>query len=249
MKNLNILGMATLIATNVANQELKGAQQEIDKKTEVKYINKNENNPTNNTKKTNTQKNMKKKNSHKKLKNKRKKKHRTRQEILSGIDFIDVAQFFQNDMENEKVDKRESLNNKVEKAALNEENGNKKNKVILTSNPDLIVIDKNFKNEKVKNMGENTDKQDKLQKKLDKKILKDKLKELKKKKAALKRRIKMMDRDLKKDNTFITEEIYVQNKKNKNKKVVSAKTEKNPQNEKILNADTLNVITFSNNLD
>lgn len=250
MKNLNILGMATLIATNVANQELKGAQQEIDKKTEVKYINKNENNPTNNTKKTNTQKNMKKKNSHKKLKNKRKKKHRTRQEILSGIDFIDVAQFFQNDMENEKVDKRESLNNKVEKAALNEENGNKKNKVILTSNPDLIVIDKNFKNEKVKNMGENTDKQDKLQKKLDKKILKDKLKELKKKKAALKRRIKMMDRDLKKDNTFITEEIYVQNKKNKNKKVVSAKTEKNPQNdERILNADTLNVITFSNNLD
>lgn len=252
MKNLNILGMATLIATNVANQELKGAQQEIDKKTEVKYINKNENNPTNNTKKTNTQKNMKKKNSHKKLKNKRKKKHRTRQEILSGIDFIDVAQFFQNDMENEKVDKRESLNNKVEKAALkekNEENDNKKNKVILTSNPDLIVIDKNFKNEKVKNMSENTDKQDKLQKKLDKKIFKDKLKELKKKKAALKRRIKMMDRDLKKDNTFITEEIYVQNKKNKNKKVVSAKTEKNPQNEKILNADTLNVITFSNNLD
>lgn len=251
MKNLNILGMATLIATNAANQELKGAQQEIDKKTEVKYINKNENNPTNNTKKTNTKKNLKKKNSHKKLKNKRKKKHRTRQEILSGIDFIDAAQFFQNDMENEKFEKKESLNNKVEKVALkekNEENDNEKNKVIFTSNPDLIVIDKNFKNEKVKNMSENTDKQDKLQKQLDKKILKDKLKEMKKKKAALKRRIKIMDRDLKKDNTFITEEIYVQNKKNENKKVVFVKTEKNSQNdEKNLDADTLNIINFSSN--
>ncbi|ASQ49274.1 hypothetical protein BCB68_10315 [Leptotrichia sp. oral taxon 498] len=97
-------------------------------------------------------------------------------------------------------------------------------------------------------MSENTDKQDKLQKQLDKKILKDKLKEMKKKKAALKRRIKIMDRDLKKDNTFITEEIYVQNKKNENKKVVSVKTEKNSQNdEKNLDADTLNIINFSSN--
>lgn len=239
MKNLNILGMATLIATNAANQELKGAQQEIDKKTEVKYINKNENNPTNNTKKTNTKKNLKKKNSHKKLKNKRKKKHRTRQEILSGIDFIDVTQFFQNDEENKKFEKRAKSNRKV--TSLPKEDS-------LASNPDLIAIDKNFKNEKVKNMSENTDKQDKLQKQLDKKILKDKLKEMKKKKAALKRRIKIMDRDLKKDNTFITEEIYVQNKKNENKKVVSVKTEKNSQNdEKNLDADTLNIINFSSN--
>ena len=97
-------------------------------------------------------------------------------------------------------------------------------------------------------MSENTDKQDKLQKQLDKKILKDKLKEMKKKKAALKRRIKIMDRDLKKDNTFITEEIYVQNKKNENKKVVFVKTEKNSQNdEKNLDADTLNIINFSSN--
>ena len=97
-------------------------------------------------------------------------------------------------------------------------------------------------------MSENTDKQDKLQKQLDKKILKDKLKEIKKKKAALKRRIKIMDRDFKKDNTFITEEIYVQNKKNENKKVVSVKTEKNSQNdEKNLDADTLNIINFSSN--
>lgn len=118
----------------------------------------------------------------------------------------------------------------------------------LASNPDLIAIDKNFKNEKVKNMSENTDKQDKLQKQLNKKILKDKLKEMKKKKAALKRRIKIMDRDLKKDNTFITEEIYVQNKKNENKKVLSVKTEKNSQNdEKNLDADTLNIINFSSN--
>ena len=71
---------------------------------------------------------------------------------------------------------------------------------------------------------------------------------MKKKKAALKRRIKIMDRDLKKDNTFITEEIYVQNKKNENKKVVSVKTEKNSQNdEKNLDADTLNIINFSSN--
>ena len=57
-----------------------------------------------------------------------------------------------------------------------------------------------------------------------------------------------MDRDLKKDNTFITEEIYVQNKKNENKKVVSVKTEKNSQNdEKNLDADTLNIINFSSN--
>lgn len=57
-----------------------------------------------------------------------------------------------------------------------------------------------------------------------------------------------MDRDLKKDNTFITEEIYVQNKKNENKKVISVKTEKNSQNdEKNLDADTLNIINFSSN--
>ena len=140
---------------------------------------------------------------------------------------------------NKKFEKRAKSNRKV--TSLPKEDS-------LASNPDLIAIDKNFKNEKVKNMSENTDKQDKLQKQLDKKILKDKLKEMKKKKAALKRRIKIMDRDLKKDNTFITEEIYVQNKKNENKKVVSVKTEKNSQNdEKDLNADTLNIINFSSN--
>ena len=183
-----------------------------------------------------TEKNSYKK---KKVRAKRKRKHRTRQEILSGIDFIDVTQFFQNNEENKKFEKRAKSNRKV--TSLPKEDS-------LASNPDLIAIDKNFKNEKVKNMSENTDKQDKLQKQLDKKILKDKLKEMKKKKAALKRRIKIMDRDLKKDNTFITEEIYVQNKKNENKKVVSVKTEKNSQNdEKNLDADTLNIINFSSN--
>lgn len=243
MKKLNILGMATLIAANATSQELIKTKPKLDKKDEMASITKKENKSSENTKKTETKKNTTEKNSYKKKKvrAKRKRKHRTRQEILSGIDFIDVTQFFQNDEENKKFEKRAKSNRKV--TSLPKEDS-------LASNPDLIAIDKNFKNEKVKNMGENTDKQDKLQKKLDKKILKDKLKELKKKKAALKRRIKMMDRDLKKDNTFITEEIYVQNKKNKNKKVVSAKTEKNPQNDKrILNADTLNVITFSNNLD
>ena len=232
MKKLNILGMATLIAANATSQELIKTKPKLDKKDEMASITKKENKSSKNT----TEKNSYKK---KKVRAKRKKKHRTRQEILSGIDFIDVTQFFQNDEENKKFEKRAKSNRKV--TSLPKEDS-------LASNPDLIAIDKNFKNEKVKNMSENTDKQDKLQKQLDKKILKDKLKEMKKKKAALKRRIKIMDRDLKKDNTFITEEIYVQNKKNENKKVVSVKTEKNSQNdEKNLDADTLNIINFSSN--
>lgn len=241
MKKLNILGMATLIAANATSQELIKTKPKLDKKDEMASITKKENKSSENTKKTETKKNTTEKNSYKKKKvrAKRKRKHRTRQEILSGIDFIDVTQFFQNDEENKKFEKRAKSNRKV--TSLPKEDS-------LASNPDLIAIDKNFKNEKVKNMSENTDKQDKLQKQLDKKILKDKLKEMKKKKAALKRRIKIMDRDLKKDNTFITEEIYVQNKKNENKKVVSVKTEKNSQNdEKDLNADTLNIINFSSN--
>ena len=241
MKKLNILGMATLIAANATSQELIKTKPKLDKKDEMASVTKKENKSSKNTKKTETKKNTTEKNSYKKKKvrAKRKRKHRTRQEILSGIDFIDVTQFFQNDEENKKFEKRAKSNRKV--TSLPKEDS-------LASNPDLIAIDKNFKNEKVKNMSENTDKQDKLQKQLDKKILKDKLKELKKKKAALKRRIKMMDRDLKKDNTFITEEIYVQNKKNENKKVVSVKTEKNSQNdEKNLDADTLNIINFSSN--
>ena len=241
MKKLNILGMATLIAANATSQELIKTKPKLDKKDEMASITKKENKSSKNTKKTETKKNTTEKNSYKKKKvrAKRKKKHRTRQEILSGIDFIDVTQFFQNDEENKKFEKRAKSNRKV--TSLPKEDS-------LASNPDLIAIDKNFKNEKVKNMSENTDKQDKLQKQLDKKILKDKLKEMKKKKAALKRRIKIMDRDLKKDNTFITEEIYVQNKKNENKKVVSVKTEKNSQNdEKNLDADTLNIINFSSN--
>lgn len=241
MKKLNILGMATLIAANATSQELIKTKPKLDKKDEMASITKKENKSSKNTKKTETKKNTTEKNSYKKKKvrAKRKRKHRTRQEILSGIDFIDVTQFFQNDEENKKFEKRAKSNRKV--TSLPKEDS-------LASNPDLIAIDKNFKNEKVKNMSENTDKQDKLQKQLDKKILKDKLKEMKKKKAALKRRIKIMDRDLKKDNTFITEEIYVQNKKNENKKVVSVKTEKNSQNdEKNLDADTLNIINFSNN--
>ena len=241
MKKLNILGMATLIAANATSQELIKTKPKLDKKDEMASITKKENKSSKNTKKTETKKNTTEKNSYKKKKvrAKRKRKHRTRQEILSGIDFIDVTQFFQNDEENKKFEKRAKSNRKV--TSLPKEDS-------LTSNPDLIAIDKNFKNEKVKNMSENTDKQDKLQKQLDKKILKDKLKEMKKKKAALKRRIKIMDRDLKKDNTFITEEIYVQNKKNENKKVVSVKTEKNSQNdEKNLDADTLNIINFSSN--
>ena len=239
MKKLNILGMATLIAANATSQELIKTKPKLDKKDEMASITKKENKSSKNTKKTETKKNTTEKNSYKKKKvrTKRKRKHRTRQEILSGIDFIDVTQFFQNDEENKKFEKRAKSNRKV--TSLPKEDS-------LASNPDLIAIDKNFKNEKVKNMSENTDKQDKLQKQLDKKILKDKLKEMKKKKAALKRRIKIMDRDLKKDNTFITEEIYVQNKKNENKKVVSVKTEKNSQNdEKNLDADTLNIINFS----
>lgn len=234
MKKLNILGMATLIAANATSQELIKTKPKLDKKDEMASITKKENKSSKNTKKTETKKNTTEKNSYKKKKvrAKRKRKHRTRQEILSGIDFIDVTQFFQNDEENKKFEKRAKSNRKV--TSLPKEDS-------LASNPDLIAIDKNFKNEKVKNMSENTDKQDKLQKQLDKKILKDKLKEMKKKKAALKRRIKIMDRDLKKDNTFITEEIYVQNKKNENKKVVSVKTEKN------LDADTLNIINFSSN--
>lgn len=241
MKKLNILGMATLIAANATSQELIKTKPKLDKKDEMASITKKENKSSKNTKKTETKKNTTEKNSYKKKKvrAKRKRKHRTRQEILSGIDFIDVTQFFQNDEENKKFEKRAKSNRKV--TSLPKEDS-------LASNPDLIAIDKNFKNEKVKNMSENTDKQDKLQKQLDKKILKDKLKEMKKKKAALKRRIKIMDRDLKKDNTFITEEIYVQNKKNENKKVVSVKTEKNSQNdEKNLDADTLNIINFSSN--
>lgn len=241
MKKLNILGMATLIAANATSQELIKTKPKLDKKDEMASITKKENKSSKNTKKTETKKNTTEKNSYKKKKvrAKRKKKHRTRQEILSGIDFIDVTQFFQNDEENKKFEKRAKSNKKV--TSLPKEDS-------LASNPDLIAIDENFKNEKVKNMSENTDKQDKLQKQLDKKILKDKLKEMKKKKAALKRRIKIMDRDLKKDNTFITEEIYVQNKKNENKKVVSVKTEKNSQNdEKNLDADTLNIINFSSN--
>ena len=241
MKKLNILGMATLIAANATSQELIKTKPKLDKKDEMASITKKENKSSKNTKKTETKKNTTEKNSYKKKKvrTKRKRKHRTRQEILSGIDFIDVTQFFQNDEENKKFEKRAKSNRKV--TSLPKEDS-------LASNPDLIAIDKNFKNEKVKNMSENTDKQDKLQKQLDKKILKDKLKEMKKKKAALKRRIKIMDRDLKKDNTFITEEIYVQNKKNENKKVVSVKTEKNSQNdEKNLDADTLNIINFSSN--
>lgn len=241
MKKLNILGMATLIAANATSQELIKTKPKLDKKDEMASIIKKENKSSKNTKKTETKKNTTEKNSYKKKKvrAKRKRKHRTRQEILSGIDFIDVTQFFQNDEENKKFEKRAKSNRKV--TSLPKEDS-------LASNPDLIAIDKNFKNEKVKNMSENTDKQDKLQKQLDKKILKDKLKEIKKKKAALKRRIKIMDRDLKKDNTFITEEIYVQNKKNENKKVVSVKTEKNSQNdEKNLDADTLNIINFSSN--
>ena len=239
MKKLNILGMATLIAANATSQELIKTKPKLDKKDEMASVTKKENKSSKNTKKTETKKNTTEKNSYKKKKvrAKRKRKHRTRQEILSGIDFIDVTQFFQNDEENKKFEKRAKSNRKV--TSLPKEDS-------LASNPDLIAIDKNFKNEKVKNMSENTDKQDKLQKQLDKKILKDKLKEMKKKKAALKRRIKIMDRDLKKDNTFITEEIYVQNKKNENKKVVSVKTEKNSQNdEKNLDADTLNIINFS----
>ena len=238
MKKLNILGMATLIAANATSQELIKTKPKLDKKDEMASIIKKENKSSKNTKKTETKKNTTEKNSYKKKKvrAKRKRKHRTRQEILSGIDFIDVTQFFQNDEENKKFEKRAKSNRKV--TSLPKEDS-------LASNPDLIAIDKN---EKVKNMSENTDKQDKLQKQLDKKILKDKLKEIKKKKAALKRRIKIMDRDLKKDNTFITEEIYVQNKKNENKKVVSVKTEKNSQNdEKNLDADTLNIINFSSN--
>lgn len=241
MKKLNILGMATLIAANATSQELIKTKPKLDKKDEMASITKKENKSSKNTKKTETKKNTTEKNSYKKKKvrAKRKRKHRTRQEILSGIDFIDVTQFFQNDEENKKFEKRAKSNRKV--TSLPKEDS-------LASNPDLVAIDKNFKNEKVKNMSENTDKQDKLQKQLDKKILKDKLKEMKKKKAALKRRIKIMDRDLKKDNTFITEEIYVQNKKNENKKVVSVKTEKNSQNdEKNLDADTLNIINFSSN--
>lgn len=241
MKKLNILGMATLIAANATSQELIKTKPKLDKKDEMASITKKENKSSENIKKTETKKNTTEKNSYKKKKvrAKRKRKHRTRQEILSGIDFIDVTQFFQNDEENKKFEKRAKSNRKV--TSLPKEDS-------LASNPDLIAIDKNFKNEKVKNMSENTDKQDKLQKQLDKKILKDKLKEMKKKKAALKRRIKIMDRDLKKDNTFITEEIYVQNKKNENKKVVSVKTEKNSQNnEKNLDADTLNIINFSSN--
>lgn len=241
MKKLNILGMATLIAANATSQELIKTKPKLDKKDEMASVTKKENKSSKNTKKTETKKNTTEKNSYKKKKvrAKRKRKHRTRQEILSGIDFIDVTQFFQNDEENKKFEKRAKSNRKV--TSLPKEDS-------LASNPDLIAIDKNFKNEKVKNMSENTDKQDKLQKQLDKKILKDKLKEMKKKKAALKRRIKIMDRDLKKDNTFITEEIYVQNKKNENKKVVSVKTEKNSQNdEKNLDADTLNIINFSSN--
>lgn len=241
MKKLNILGMATLIAANATSQELIKTKPKLDKKDEMASITKKENKSSKNTKKTETKKNTTEKNSYKKKKvrAKRKRKHRTRQEILSGIDFIDVTQFFQNDEENKKFEKRAKSNRKV--TSLPKEDS-------LASNPDLIAIDENFKNEKVKNMSENTDKQDKLQKQLDKKILKDKLKEMKKKKAALKRRIKIMDRDLKKDNTFITEEIYVQNKKNENKKVVSVKTEKNSQNdEKNLDADTLNIINFSSN--
>ena len=241
MKKLNILGMATLIAANATSQELIKTKPKLDKKDEMASITKKENKSSKNTKKTETKKNTTEKNSYKKKKvrAKRKRKHRTRQEILSGIDFIDVTQFFQNDEENKKFEKRAKSNRKV--TSLPKEDS-------LASNPDLIAIDKNFKNEKVKNMSENTDKQDKLQKQLDKKILKDKLKEMKKKKAALKRRIKIMDRDLKKDNTFITEEIYVQNKKNENKKVLSVKTEKNSQNdEKNLDADTLNIINFSSN--
>ena len=241
MKKLNILGMATLIAANATSQELIKTKPKLDKKDEMASITKKENKSSKNTKKTETKKNTTEKNSYKKKKvrAKRKRKHRTRQEILSGIDFIDVTQFFQNDEENKKFEKRAKSNRKV--TSLPKEDS-------LASNPDLIAIDKNFKNEKVKNMSENTDKQDKLQKQLDKKILKDKLKEMKKKKAALKRRIRIMDRDLKKDNTFITEEIYVQNKKNENKKVISVKTEKNSQNdEKNLDADTLNIINFSSN--
>ena len=241
MKKLNILGMATLIAANATSQELIKTKPKLDKKDEMASITKKENKSSKNTKKTETKKNTTEKNSYKKKKvrAKRKRKHRTRQEILSGIDFIDVTQFFQNDEENKKFEKRAKSNRKV--TSLPKEDS-------LASNPDLVAIDKNFKNEKVKNMSENTYKQDKLQKQLDKKILKDKLKEMKKKKAALKRRIKIMDRDLKKDNTFITEEIYVQNKKNENKKVVSVKTEKNSQNdEKNLDADTLNIINFSSN--
>lgn len=241
MKKLNILGMATLIAANATSQELIKTKPKLDKKDEMASITKKENKSSKNTKKTETKKNTTEKNSYKKKKvrAKRKRKHRTRQEILSGIDFIDVTQFFQNDEENKKFEKRAKSNRKV--TSLPKEDS-------LASNPDLIAIDKNFKNEKVKNMSENTDKQDKLQKQLDKKILKDKLKEMKKKKVALKRRIRIMDRDLKKDNTFITEEIYVQNKKNENKKVVSVKTEKNSQNdEKNLDADTLNIINFSSN--
>lgn len=241
MKKLNILGMATLIAANATSQELIKTKPKLDKKDEMASITKKENKSSENTKKTETKKNTTEKNSYKKKKvrTKRKRKHRTRQEILSGIDFIDVTQFFQNDEENKKFEKRAKSNRKV--TSLPKEDS-------LASNPDLIAIDKNFKNEKVKNMSENTDKQDKLQKQLNKKILKDKLKEMKKKKAALKRRIKIMDRDLKKDNTFITEEIYVQNKKNENKKVLSVKTEKNSQNdEKNLDADTLNIINFSSN--
>ncbi|WP_369711705.1 hypothetical protein AB8B22_03690 [Leptotrichia sp. HSP-334] len=241
MKKLNILGMATLIAANATSQELIKTKPKLDKKDEMASVTKKENKSSKNTKKTETKKNTTEKNSYKKKKvrAKRKRKHRTRQEILSGIDFIDVTQFFQNDEENKKFEKRAKSNRKV--TSLPKEDS-------LASNPDLIAIDKNFKNEKVKNMSENTDKQDKLQKQLNKKILKDKLKEMKKKKAALKRRIKIMDRDLKKDNTFITEEIYVQNKKNENKKVLSVKTEKNSQNdEKNLDADTLNIINFSSN--
>ena len=241
MKKLNILGMATLIAANATSQELIKTKPKLDKKDEMASITKKENKSSENTKKTETKKNTTEKNSYKKKKvrAKRKRKHRTRQEILSGIDFIDVTQFFQNDEENKKFEKRAKSNRKV--TSLPKEDS-------LASNPDLIAIDKNFKNEKVKNMSENTDKQDKLQKQLDKKILKDKLKEMKKKKAALKKRIRIMDRDLRKDNTFITEEIYVQNKKNENKKVVSVKTEKNSQNdEKNLDADTLNIINFSSN--
>lgn len=241
MKKLNILGMATLIAANATSQELIKTKPKLDKKDEMASVTKKENKSSKNTKKTETKKNTTEKNSYKKKKvrAKRKRKHRTRQEILSGIDFIDVTQFFQNDEENKKFEKRAKSNRKV--TSLPKEDS-------LASNPDLVAIDKNFKNEKVKNMSENTDKQDKLQKQLDKKILKDKLKEMKKKKAALKKRIRIMDRDLRKDNTFITEEIYVQNKKNENKKVVSVKTEKNSQNdEKNLDADTLNIINFSSN--
>ena len=79
--------------------------------------------------------------------------------------------------------------------------------------------------------------------------MRDKLKEMKKKEAAIKKRIKIMDRDLKKDDNLITEEIYSQNESLKNKKLASAKKikENSQNNEKNLDTDTLNIINFSNN--